>query len=79
MVTQDPVPKPPAYPDPETADHITYNPSFAELRELSAEEEVTTEYGSPSDASDYRSRSAEATANTLDDDFDDEDIDRMRG
>ncbi|PHQ40345.1 phosphoenolpyruvate carboxykinase [Halorubrum persicum] len=75
MASHKPVPEPTQYPDPATTDHITYNPSFAELRELSADEEVTTEHGSPSYVSDYRSRSADATANTVDDDFDDADFD----
>ncbi|PAU82930.1 phosphoenolpyruvate carboxykinase [Halorubrum salipaludis] len=75
MAAQEAVPDPADYPDPKTADHVTYNPSFAELRELSADEEVTTEYGSPSYVSDYRSRSADATANAVDDDFGDADYD----
>ena len=69
------MPKPADYPDPETADHVAYNPSFAELRELSADEEVTTEYGSPSYVSEQRSRSADATANAVDDEFGDADYD----
>lgn len=75
MASHTVVPEPAEYPDPATTDHITYNPSFVELRELSADDEVTTEYGSPSYVSEYRSRSADATANAVDDDFGDADYD----
>ncbi|EMA58194.1 phosphoenolpyruvate carboxykinase [Halorubrum lipolyticum DSM 21995] len=69
------MPEPGEYPDPATADHVTYNPSLAELRELSASDEVTTEYGSPSYVSEHRSRSADATANAVDDEFGEADYD----
>ncbi|WP_411965935.1 phosphoenolpyruvate carboxykinase (ATP) [Haloferax sp. YSMS24] len=62
------------FPDPATADHVTYNPTLAELREYSAHLETTTDYGAPSYVSDYRSRSAAQTANSVDDSFDDDDF-----
>lgn len=37
------VPDPADYTDPEMTVHVTYNPTFAELQKLSADEEVTTE------------------------------------
>lgn len=58
-----------AFPDPETAEHITYNPSFEDLRASSSSMETTTEYGSPSYVSEYRSRSADRTKNARDDAF----------
>ncbi|WP_434521141.1 phosphoenolpyruvate carboxykinase (ATP) [Halorubrum sp. AS12] len=75
MSVHEAVPEPADYPDPATASHVTYNPTFAELRELAADDEVTTEHGSPSYVSEYRSRSADATANAVDDDFGDDDYD----
>lgn len=75
MAFHEAVPEPTEYPDPATTDHVTYNPPFAELRELSADDEVTTEYESPSYVSDYRSRSADMTANAVDDEFGDDDYD----
>ena len=75
MAAHEAVPEPADYPDPETADHVAYNPTLAELRELSADEEVTTEYGSASYVSEHRSRSADATANAVDDEFGDADYD----
>ncbi|MCG1003172.1 MULTISPECIES: phosphoenolpyruvate carboxykinase (ATP) [Halobacterium] len=74
MVGQRSVPTPTGYPDPETAEHVTYNPSVDALREYSAHVETTTEYGAPSYVSDYRSRSADRTANAVDADFDDADF-----
>jgi phosphoenolpyruvate carboxykinase (ATP) len=67
-------PTPVAYPDPETADHVTYNPSLAELREFSTHVETTTEHGSPAYTSEYRSRSADRTKNVVDDDFGESDF-----
>ncbi|NIC00733.1 phosphoenolpyruvate carboxykinase (ATP) [Halobacterium sp. R2-5] len=67
-------PKPADYPDPETAEHVTYNPPLEALREFSAHVETTTEYGSPSYVSDYRSRSADRTENAVDADFGDDDL-----
>ncbi|MFC7203120.1 phosphoenolpyruvate carboxykinase (ATP) [Haloferax namakaokahaiae] len=61
------------FPNPETADHITYNPSISDLRSFSAHLETTTEFGSPSYVSAYRSRSAAQTATAIDDSFDRED------
>ncbi|WP_416841281.1 phosphoenolpyruvate carboxykinase (ATP) [Haloferax sp. DFSO52] len=63
------------FPNPVTADHVTYNPSLTELREYSAHLETTTEYGAPSYVSDYRSRSAAQTSTSIDDSFDDDDFD----
>ncbi|WP_256290133.1 phosphoenolpyruvate carboxykinase (ATP) [Halobellus inordinatus] len=63
------------FPDPVAADHVTYNPSFADLREFSAPLETTTEFGAPSYVSEYRSRSADRTVNNVDGSFDAEDID----
>ena len=62
-------------PDPTTADHVTYNPSFSELREYSSNLETTTEFGAPSYVSEYRSRSADRTSNAVDDAFDETDVD----
>ncbi|MFC7198798.1 phosphoenolpyruvate carboxykinase (ATP) [Halospeciosus flavus] len=63
-------PTPADFPDPTTADHVTYNPSLADLREFSAHLETTTEYGSASYVSDSRSRSADRTKNAVDAEFD---------
>jgi len=57
------------YPDPANADHVTYNPSLAALREYSSHLETTTDYGAPSYVGEYRSRSADRTANAVDDSF----------
>lgn len=62
------------YPDPETTDHITYNPSLTALREYSTHLETTTDYGAPSYVSQYRSRSVDHTKNAIDDSFDTEDF-----
>ncbi|KAB1190767.1 MULTISPECIES: phosphoenolpyruvate carboxykinase (ATP) [Haloferax] len=62
------------FPDPETAEHVTYNPSEADLREFSAHLETTTDFGAPSYVSDFRSRSAAQTATAVDDAFDDDDF-----
>jgi phosphoenolpyruvate carboxykinase (ATP) len=56
-------------PDPRTAPNVTYDPSLSALREASAHLETTTEYGSPSYVSEYRSRSAARTKTTVDDEF----------
>ncbi|MXV63708.1 phosphoenolpyruvate carboxykinase [Natronorubrum sp. JWXQ-INN-674] len=61
------------FPDPTTASNVRYNPSLAELRDLAADDETTTEFGSPSYVSEYRSRSADRTKNTVDDEFTDRD------
>jgi phosphoenolpyruvate carboxykinase (ATP) len=63
-------PSPVDFPDPEAADNVTYDPSLAELRAFSEAMETTTEYGSPSYVSEHRSRSADRTKNTVDDEFD---------
>ncbi|WP_049923338.1 phosphoenolpyruvate carboxykinase (ATP) [Halopiger djelfimassiliensis] len=60
-------------PDPTTASNVRNNPPLRELRDLAAHEETTTEFGSPSYVSDYRSRSADRTKNTVDDEFTDRD------
>ncbi|SDK26074.1 phosphoenolpyruvate carboxykinase (ATP) [Natronorubrum texcoconense] len=62
-------------PDPTTASNVRYNPTLAELRELAADDETTTEFGSPSYVSEYRSRSSDRTKNTVDHEFDDDDHD----
>ena len=67
-------PSPAAYPDPEVADHVTYNPSLDALREFSAHLETTTEYGSPAYTSTNRSRSANRTATAVDDEFSENDF-----
>ncbi|GAA0656817.1 phosphoenolpyruvate carboxykinase (ATP) [Salarchaeum japonicum] len=61
------------FPDPASTDHITHNPSLDDLRAFSEHLETTTEYGSPSYVSDYRSRSSEQTRNAVDHEFDDDD------
>lgn len=60
-------------PDPRVDDDVEYAPSDSRLRELSSDLETTTEFGSPSYVSEYRSRCADLTKNTVDDDFTDED------
>lgn len=62
-------------PDPHTASNVTYNPSISRLRELARAEERTTEYGSAGYYSEFTSRSADQTANTIDHEFTEEDID----
>ncbi|MFW6382414.1 MAG: phosphoenolpyruvate carboxykinase (ATP) [Haloferacaceae archaeon] len=62
------------YPNPETADHVTYNPSLSALREHSSHLETTTAYGAPAYVSEHRSRSADLTKNAVDDEFDAEDL-----
>ncbi len=60
-------------PDPRAASNVRYDPSLATLRELAAHDETTTEWGSPSYVSEYRSRSADRTANDVDGTFDEAD------
>ncbi|EMA45721.1 phosphoenolpyruvate carboxykinase (ATP) [Halobiforma nitratireducens] len=60
-------------PDPDAASNVRYDPSLEELRELAAHEETTTEFGSPSYVSEFRSRSADRTKNAVDHEFDDRD------
>lgn len=60
-------------PDPTTAANIHYQPSFETLRSLSAEQETETEFGSPSYVTGIRSRSADRTTNTVDDQLTNED------
>lgn len=62
------------YPDPATADHISHNPPFEDLRAFSAPLETTTEFGAPSYVSRFRSRSADRTANAVDGSFGDADL-----
>ncbi|MFB6081991.1 MAG: phosphoenolpyruvate carboxykinase (ATP) [Halanaeroarchaeum sp.] len=64
-----------ALPDPATAPHVTEDPSFEDLRAFSAAMERTTDFGAPSYVSRVRSRSADRTKNTLDDDFTESDYD----
>ncbi|QSW98576.1 phosphoenolpyruvate carboxykinase (ATP) [Haloterrigena alkaliphila] len=60
-------------PDPTSASNVRYEPSLEELRDLAADDETTTEFGSPSYVSEYRSRSADRTKNAVDDEFDERD------
>jgi phosphoenolpyruvate carboxykinase (ATP) len=53
-------------PDPDTASNVRYNPSLETLRDLAEHEETTTEFGSPSYVSDFRSRSSDRTKNAVD-------------
>ncbi|MDF9746604.1 phosphoenolpyruvate carboxykinase (ATP) [Natrinema salsiterrestre] len=62
-------------PDPTTASNVRYNPSLEELRELAGPDETTTEFGSPSYVSEFRSRSSDRTKNAVDHEFDDRDHD----
>jgi len=66
-----------AFPDPETADNVRYNPDLETLRELAAEDEATTEFGSPAYVSEQRSRSADRTKNLVDHDFESADWEAM--
>jgi len=59
-----------ALPDPAEAENVVYDPPPARLRELSRELETTTEFGSPSYVSEFRSRCADRTRNAVDDAFD---------
>ncbi len=61
------------FPDPAVADHVRYNPSLETLRDLAAPDETTTEFDSPAYVSQQRSRSADKTANLVDDEFEDTD------
>ncbi|QKY20492.1 phosphoenolpyruvate carboxykinase (ATP) [Halolamina sp. CBA1230] len=60
-------------PDPDRAPNVLYNPSLERLRTFSDHLETTTEYGSPSYVSTYRSRTADRTRNAIDHDFTAED------
>jgi phosphoenolpyruvate carboxykinase (ATP) len=62
--------RPRDFPDPTTADHVTYNPSLGDLRSFSSHLETTTQFDSASYVSEYRSRSADRTKNDVDDEFD---------
>ena len=66
-----------AFPNPERAENVIYNPTFEELREFARHDERTTEYGSPRYVSEQKSRSADQTKNLLDDEFDEEDWDAI--
>jgi phosphoenolpyruvate carboxykinase (ATP) len=55
-------------PDPAAA-NVRYNPSLEALRDLAEPDEATTEFGSPSYVSEYRSRSADRTKIAADDAF----------
>jgi phosphoenolpyruvate carboxykinase (ATP) len=57
-------------PDPRAARNVRYDPSLAELRSLARPDETTTQWDSPSYISAARSRSADRTANAIDDTFD---------
>jgi phosphoenolpyruvate carboxykinase (ATP) len=60
-------------PDPDDAANVLYNPSLERLRTFSDHLETTTEYGSPSYVSAYRSRTADRTRNAVDHEFTAED------
>jgi len=62
-------------PDPAATDAVEANPSFERLRAHSAHLETTTEHGSPAYVSEFRSRCAEHTRNTVDHEFDGDDWD----
>ncbi len=64
-------------PDPKRASNVVYNPTLEELREFAAHDETTTEYGSPSYVSEFRSRSSDRTKNAIDDEFTGEDYDLL--
>ena len=55
-----------ALPDPAEAANVVYDPPLDRLRELSRELETTTEFGSPSYVSEFRSRCADRTKNAVD-------------
>jgi phosphoenolpyruvate carboxykinase (ATP) len=74
MASHSSVPVRAKYPNPVTANHITYNPSIEDLREFSTDVETPTAYGSPSYVSEYWSRSADRTKNAIDTEFDDADF-----
>jgi len=57
-------------PDPAKAENVVHSPSEERMREFSSHLETTTEFGSPSYVSEYRSRCADRTKNAVDDDFD---------
>jgi len=57
-------------PDPVEAENVVYDPPMDRLREFSRELETTTEFGSPSYVSEFRSRCADLTKNEVDDGFD---------
>jgi phosphoenolpyruvate carboxykinase (ATP) len=61
------------FPDPQTAENVTYNPTFEQLREFASHDETTTEYGSPRYVSEQKSRCADQTKNLRDDEFADAD------
>ena len=67
----------PAFPDPRTTANVVYNPSPEELREFSSGMERTTEFGSPSYVSEFRSRSSDRTKNAVDDRIKKEDEDHI--
>ena len=60
-------------PDPAATDGIEVDPSFDDLRSYSAHLETTTEHGSPAYVSEFRSRCAERTRDTVDHEFDADD------
>lgn len=57
------------FPDPITRKTITYNPPLDELRAIAQDDETTTEFGSPAYESRVRSRNADRTINTIDDEL----------
>ena len=67
--TRGPTATRPSIPDPVNASNVLYNPSMDRLRAFSGHLETTTEYGSPSYVSEYRSRSSDRTRNAIDHEF----------
>jgi phosphoenolpyruvate carboxykinase (ATP) len=55
-------------PDP-SADSVLHDPTDERLRALAIDDETTTEFGSPAFVSEYRSRCADRTKNSVDDEF----------
>ncbi len=62
-----------ALTDPDEAENVEHNPSLDRLRDLARDDEITTEFGSPSYVSEHRSRSAGRTRNAIDHEFDAQD------
>lgn len=53
-------------PDPEETETVLYNPNRRQLLKYASDQEQPTEYGSPSYISEFKSRSADRTWNTVD-------------
>jgi len=57
--------------------HLTVNPDEKTMRELASKDETTTEFGSPSYVTEYRSRSAAFTRNTVEQTITAEDLQKI--